>query len=362
MIPPAMQSEQVVPVSPNEQIVSIWTYLNVLLRHKVALVGLPLALGLLGAGMALSEPRRHLATASFAPEEPGAGASALGQLAAQFGVGAPANAVGSPAFYADLLKRREILKRVATTKYQFESPEKFSGTLVDFYKIAEPDSAAAVRQAVRRLEGDVAVRTARSTDVVQIEVKSTNPEIALQITNRLLQLVDEYNAERRRAKASAELDFVEQQLSDAEASLNAAEQALVAFYARNRQISNSPDLRAEESRLQRRVSQRQQVYLGLAQGREASKIEAARSAPFITIIERPDGFVEPAPRGTMRRTLLGVLVGLFFAVTWAFVVDYLGAARRSADPDYREFSRLLRGGLSFRTKTRRSGTGQRGAA
>ena len=342
-----MTSHGVVPVRSadvlpgDEKVISVWTYFNVLLRHRVAIIALPLLLAALAAGMALSSPRKYVASASFAPEEPGAGASMLGQLAAQFGVGAAANAVGSPAFYADLLKRRDILRGVVTAKYESDRPGRFSGSLVEFYDLEEPDSAAALRKAVRQLLSDLSVRTARSTDIVELAVKSTRPEISLQIVNRFLQLVNDYNTERRRAKASAELDFVGQQLSQAEASLNAAEQALAAFYGRNRQIANSPDLRVEESRLQLHVSQRQQVYLGLAQGREASRIEAARSAPFITIVERPEGFVEAASRGTVRRTLLGALVGLFFAVIYAFFAEYLATARRSADADYREFSDLV---------------------
>lgn len=322
--------------------VSVWTFLNVPLRHRVAMLVLPLAFAAFGASMALTSPRKYVASASFAPEEVSGGSSALGQLAAQLGVGSASSSAGSPTFYADLLKTRGILKRVVSAPYNVTQGRVFSGNLIEFYDLSSPDSAAAIRSAVLALLGDLTVSTDRTTNVVRAEVRTVNPGISLQIVNRLLESVNEYNAERRRARVTAELDFVEQQLAHAEGALATAERRLADFQRRNRQIMHSPDLLAEETALQRRVAQRQEVFMGLAQGHEASKIEAARSSPFITIIDRPEGFVEAVSKGTLRNTLLGALVGFFFAIIYAFLAEYFAAARRTASPDYREFNELIR--------------------
>ena len=55
---------------------TIWTYLAVLLRHRVALVMLPLALAAVAFIGAVTSRRLYVASASFAPEEAGTSLSA----------------------------------------------------------------------------------------------------------------------------------------------------------------------------------------------------------------------------------------------------------------------------------------------
>jgi uncharacterized protein involved in exopolysaccharide biosynthesis len=99
---------------------------------------------------------------------------------------------------------------------------------------------------------------------------------------------------------------------------------------------------ADEQRLQRQVSLRQQVYLSLAQNYEAAKIEEVRNTPVITMVDRPEGFVEPKARGTVGKTILALFAGVFVAVGIAFSQEYLDRQRRDGYVGYQEFVVLRR--------------------
>src|SRR6185503_19633852 len=94
--------------------VSVWTYLNVLMRHRRLLVFLPIALALLVGTALLLTPRQYTATASFVPQEATPPVPGLGLLATQFGLTARPT-TSSPQFYAELLQTNDLLREVPTT-------------------------------------------------------------------------------------------------------------------------------------------------------------------------------------------------------------------------------------------------------
>jgi len=268
----------------------------------------------------------------------------LGQLASQFGLTLPTARARSPQFYADLLKSRDVLREVSTTTYLVSGDDPFRGDLIAYLTIRERDREAAIALAVKALRRIVTVNTDRVTGLVLFQVDTKSRELSLQIANRLLELVTDYNLRRRQTQARAERVFVEQRMAEVKSDLTGAEQALADFLARNRRISDSPQLAADEQRLQRQVNLRQQVYLSLAQNYEAAKIEEVRNTPVITVVDRPEGFVEPKARGTVNKVILALFAGVFLAVGIAFVQDYLAGQRRDGYVGYQEFV-LLRQAL-----------------
>jgi uncharacterized protein involved in exopolysaccharide biosynthesis len=321
---------------------SVWTYANVLLRRRYLEIALPLALAI-GVGLkSLLSPREFTASASFIPQEPGGQQAGLGQLATQFGLTLPRSSASSPQFYADLLQTREVLREVATTNYKAGGSEPFSGDLIAYLKIRPLPPERAVAAAVAALRNMVTVSVDRITGLVRFQVDSKSPELSTQIASGLIELVNDYNLRRHQTQSRAEREFVEQRVAQVKSDLTAAEDELAAFLARNRRIADAPQLVAEEQRLQRQVTLRQQIYLGLAQSLEAAKIEEVRNTPVITVVDRPEGFVGPKARGTVQKVLLALFAGIFLAVGLAFFQEYLARQRRDEARGYQEFMTHLR--------------------
>src|SRR4051812_35100859 len=148
---------------PDEE-VSLWTYLNVLLRHRKLLVLLPIAMAVVVGTVKFLTPREYTATTSFVPQEATPPQSGLGQLASQFGL-APRTTTSSPQFYAELLETNDLLREVATTKYRVSDPA-FTGDVIDYLRIREPNRDEAIVAAVRRVRSMFSVNTDRLTGLV----------------------------------------------------------------------------------------------------------------------------------------------------------------------------------------------------
>lgn len=319
-----------------------WAFASVLLRRRKLVLACSLSGAVLTGVVILLSPRQYTASASFVPQEPGSIQAGLGQIAAQFGLSAPKPGTTSPQFYADLLSSREILREVIVTEYSAGGAPEFKGNLVAYFRLGSDSGSGAMMLALKALRARLKVTTNRTTGVVGFEVRTRNPELSAQIADRLLALVNDYNLRRRQSQARMERTFVEKRLVEAQGELAAAEDALQRFYVTNRRYTDSPELVARQERLQRQVTMRQQLVLSLTQSFESARIDEVRDTPVLTVVEHPTGFVERMARGTIQKTIIGLLAGGFLGSLLAFLFEYVARSRQGMAGDYQEFESLLR--------------------
>lgn len=325
-------------------------FVNVLLRHRKLVTVTPLVVAVLVVAGTLLLPSNYTVTVSFTPETENAQASRLSGLASQFGVNVPTGQAGqSPQFYAYLLRTHELLRATVVTQYDLSkggqqdsgsSGADRSGDLVSLLDIEGEPHPVAVAKAVRELRELSSVSANPETGVIELSISTHSPDLSQQVADRMVDLVSEFNLERRKTQAAAERDFVEEQLDEARADLRAAEDSLERFLEQNRQYENSPALRFERQRLQRRVDLRQQVFNSLAQSYQQSRIDEVRNTPVITVVEPPQRPARPDPSGLPLKVVLGLLVGGGVAVFWAFGKEMLASSRRTDPDDYEEYARL----------------------
>jgi uncharacterized protein involved in exopolysaccharide biosynthesis len=321
--------------------VSMFAYANILLRRRYLLL-LPFALAFIAGARSLLSPRLYTATASFIPQEPNTPQSSLGAIASQFGLATGKASANSPQFYGDLLMSREVLRDVILTQYQ-DSASGFKGNLIDYFKEDTGDPHNDLIRAMEHLRLVVGTSTDPKTGLVSFDVDTRYPGLSEKVSRRFLALVTDYNMNRRQSVARAEREFVDKQLADARSELDQAENALASFRKRNRHFSpDAADLVAEDARLQRLVSVHQQLFLSLNQSYQTARLEEVRNTPVVSLVERPEGLVEPRSRGTGRKVFLAFAIGVVLAVGIAVVSEYMTRSRKSQDEDYSEFVALVR--------------------
>ena len=318
-----------------------WPYLAILLRHRRLLVVLPVLLAVGVSTYSLMGKRQFAANSRFIPQDGGQSNQGLGAVGAQLGINLPGLGGGngsssSPAFYGELVKSNAVLRDVMSTRYK--TPV-FDGTLFDYFHIEDADSSRAFVRAARYTKEQLSVDVDRTTSMVRVEFRSTDQVLAVQVVRRLLQLINDYNASRRRSVARAEREFVGTRLAEIRDSLKRTEDDLAGFLRSNRNYQGSPQLAAEEQRLQRRVTIQQNLYLGLVQRFESARIDEVRDTPVITIVEPPEGFVQPVARGTGTKAFLALVAGLALALAWALVSELLGASRLADRGEFLSFER-----------------------
>jgi uncharacterized protein involved in exopolysaccharide biosynthesis len=329
---------------------SLWSFAVMLLRRPRLVFGLPLVFGALAGLVALVAPRDYVASASFVADDARPSQGSLGTQLGQLGVLLPQTSANVPQFYADLLQSRAVLRDAVTDAY-VSSDGQFKGTLSQYLLGHAANTDEQIESSIDALRKRLAVTVDRVTGVVRFDVTMPDNAIALATAQRLLVLVNEHHLRRRQSQARAESEFLSQRRELARQDLESAEQVLAEFYKRNRSYANSPELAADEQRLQRQVSMRQQLYISLSQNYESSRMGELRDTPPLVVLETPDGFVELARRDIVRKVVLGILVGGFIALMAAFVAEYVSRAKESGDPEY-ERLRDLWVGYAGGTRTR----------
>jgi len=304
-------------VAIGEALAAVW-------RHRRLIGVLATGLSCVVVVITLLQPRTYSSVTTFMPQSPQGRLSQLSGLAAQFGFSVSSNEpAGSPAFYAFLLQSRELLRTAVRTTYDLPANGgSRRADLVQWYDPPGRTPLAREEVAIDKLRRDLRASTDAESGTVQLKVRSRSARLAFEVTDRLMQLVSEFNLQKRQSQAAAERKFVQGQVGEAMGRLHAAEDRLQAFLQQNREYRTSPQLVFQNDRLAREVSMQQQVYSSLAQAFEQARIEEVRNTPVVTLVDPPNLPGQPDRRWLLAKgllaALLGALIGVFVALVRAF--------------------------------------------
>jgi uncharacterized protein involved in exopolysaccharide biosynthesis len=321
---------------------SLLTLMTTALEHRVSILRWAVVTAAIVSLVSLMTPRSYTVSASFVPQSRRSPSGVSG-LAAQLGISVPTEPGQSPAFYADLLKSRPILEAVAESRYALVvDRDSVTGTLANVLKIDDETDVLRRDAAVEELTRAVSVGVTTRTGVVSVDVKTRYADLSVQISRRLLALLNSFNLETRQSQAAAERHFVEARLQDAKQGLRQAEDALQAFLLRNRDFRNAPELSFQQDRLAREVAVQQQVYATLAQAYEQARIEEVRDTPVITVLASPQLPARPDRRGLIKKGFLALLIGGVLGFLVAGWREYVRDARLDEPTTFDRFSLLRR--------------------
>lgn len=321
---------------------------NVVLRYRRSILLIPLLFMAAGMAISLAQPRMYRADGAFMLQDATAQRSRVSGLAAQLGVSVAGSAQDVPQLYADLLVSRRFMTQLARTRFDFTAGgQRHHGTPDQIFGIDEATPQRRYWATIKMLQGAVSSDVNPITGVVSLSVTTPWPAFSEQIGQRILEMVTQFNVSTRQSQAASERRFTEARLNEARGDLRAAEDALQNFLETNRRFDNAPQLLMRRERLQREVTQRQEVYSLLAEAYEHARMDEVRDTPVITVIEGPVGSAQAQSRGTVTRGLLMLVLGLMVAVGIAFWREMLRQARMRQAPELTEFVRLRKESLPF---------------
>ena len=319
---------------------SLVELLSVLLRRRMLVVRVTLLMALAGATLALLSTRTYSADFSFTPQESSA-SGGLSAIASDFGVNIAANAAQSPEFYQNLLHTREILWKLLDSKFTVPTasgPVTF--TLLDSMGKQGKTPGLRRQAAAKLLSNDITARIDQKTSIVSVSVKTWSPVLALQMSERVVDAVNQFNTDTRRSRAAAQRQFAEQRLAEARVALRNVEDRETSWGIRNKIFSGSPELLFEKSRLDRELTLRDNEYVATIQQFNSARMEEVRNTPVITIVEKPTLPAAPDPRGLVTKTVLGGFLGFVLATLLAFLFESLRKSHVIARDELSEFSVL----------------------
>src|SRR5256885_42778 len=151
---------------------TVFGVFEALLRRPRVVFGLPLLAAVLASVAVLLMTPTYAATASFVAESGVQSRlpAGLTGLASQFGVDLGAEASRSPAFYADLLRSREILTEVLAAK--IPGPQAHDSIRVyDLYRVSGSTPERRLEEGIKALRNRIQVAVDQRTDVVHVIVE-----------------------------------------------------------------------------------------------------------------------------------------------------------------------------------------------
>ena len=338
------------PRAAAEEELSLLAMASAILRSRRAIFGWALLGGALCGLYSLVRHRTFTSESSFLPQVQRP-AQSLSGIAAQLGLSLPNmdNSQG-PAFYVDLLGSETILGQVVDSSYTAPRLRAGRVSLADLYRIRPKTPALRREETIERLAKDVDADFDARTNVVKLSVRSRDPQLARQLNERLLTLVNRFNQETRQSRAAAEREFTERRRAEVRADLRSAEDRLQSFLQRNREYAQSPPLNFEHDRLAREINQQSQLYSTVSQAFEQAKIEEVRDTPVITVLEAPDVPAKPDSRRLVRNLLLGVVIGSLVGIS-AALARFFGEQLRTRNvAEYATFAALRRAAVRDLTR------------
>src|SRR2546430_3113326 len=214
---------------------TVFPIFETLLRRSRLVFGLPLlAAGLATVAVLLMRPT-YAATASFVADNPTQSRlpAGLTGLASQLGVNLGAAASRSPAFYADLLRSREILGEVLASKIPGPRAAD-SVTVYSMYSITGSTQERRLDDGLKVLRASITLAVDQRTDIVRVTVEAPQAVAARDVLQLLLDRLADFNLHTRQTTAGERRKFIEGRVTSCEQQLRAAEASLRSFYERNR--------------------------------------------------------------------------------------------------------------------------------
>jgi uncharacterized protein involved in exopolysaccharide biosynthesis len=327
-VTPELPSAGQTPVALPVEEFSIVELRRGVMRRWPWLLMVPMAASAIGAGAAALWPKTWTATTSFVPEQ-ALGSNNAGLLGALGGIGSLLGEAGGGAsalarlkdgpsteFFADVMTSNELLSETLRTPFIDPAEHGVKRPLLELIDVDGDTPERRFGNALRKFRKKVLVVISRKSSIVNLSVTLRDPALSAAVANRMLELLNRFNLERRQRSSTEQRRFAEGRLGTAKIELDSVERMKQSFLDSNRNYYASPRLVAMYEQLDRLVLVKEGVLVGLTKTFEESRVAEVRDTPLLTIVD----VATPPDRPLQRPVLWGGLAaaaGLILGVVGA---------------------------------------------
>jgi len=236
-----------------------------------------------------------------------------------------------------ILRSREVRDRLLDARFTFDHKgTTISTTLSDYFHQENPDKLQDALGAISFISTD------KKTGVTHVSVETEYPGLSQRILQQYLVELEDFNLNQRRSKGKDNADYLRRELTARQAELNRAEDALEAFQLANQdwQMTGSPEVLKELSRLNREVQVKTSVCLLMEKEYEIAKLDAQKDVPVVSVLDEPSlPTVKSGPRRAatlMVTAVASLLAAIVLVVAHAGITGALSGSRREEYEAFRE--------------------------
>jgi uncharacterized protein involved in exopolysaccharide biosynthesis len=287
-------------------------------RRLVAISGL---LGMvLGVGIELIRDPVYYSRITIMPESSTpVGRGSLGRLASTLGTSFDQE-TNLETLYPDIVESNYLVDRVLATEF----PAPAGSGNESLARILNPDGKS-TREELRQFmqESVLATKLDDKTGLITVRVGLPSyRELSAPVTESVVSELDAFVRVYHQQRALRKRESLQLQLAQAESSLAAVEDELTDFLAANHRFQDSPELNLTFTRLSRRESLQNQIWLELRLRYEAALTEESDNSRGLTILDSATTAKSERLKSVAIAGLVGLLLGacLALAYIWSRIV------------------------------------------
>jgi uncharacterized protein involved in exopolysaccharide biosynthesis len=280
-----------------------------IVRHKFFAFGL-LLLCMAAAGLnTLRMDPYYVATATIFPVASDSPVGALGLAGIANLVGGLGMSSGGGSqfpIYENVVHSQHLISELLAMRLPSAS-----GTLMDHLRISELDRTLREKIACGVVAENLIYDTDKKTGLVLISYRDRDPAVAAAVTNRVLQLLNDFDVSTAASQAREKRKFIDARLDEAKQKLLEAESQFENFGEENLRIGKAPELLLQQARLERELNIEQEVYLALRKEAEMARIDEQRSLPVLNVLDYATPPPLPAGPSLVKNVFFGTVMGCF---------------------------------------------------
>ncbi|MGL4853599.1 MAG: Wzz/FepE/Etk N-terminal domain-containing protein [Phocaeicola sp.] len=335
------------------------------------------ALGLaLGVVVALTTPKQYTVQVTLAPESSGGGSSSgLAGMAAMLGMGGGSMRADADALnvgiYPDLVSSTPFLldlfavpvtplssnkEEVAPTPlveylenqsgsplaWVLSLPGKAVGGVLSLFKEKESEGETALNpfrltqkqnQLVGALRNSILCNVDKKTGVTSVTVTMPDAQVAAQLTNVVVENLQQRITAYRTTKAQQDCDYLEQLCNERQAEYYAMQERYARYVDANMNVILQSAL-AERERLQNDMNLAFQIYSQVAQQLQMARAKVQEAKPAFAVVE--PATVPINPSGTSRKMVVIGFIFLAVAAGSAWILfgrDFWATLKQGMQPE-----------------------------
>ncbi|WP_320113075.1 Wzz/FepE/Etk N-terminal domain-containing protein [Draconibacterium orientale] len=162
-----------------------------------------------------------------------------------------------------------------------------------------------------------------------LSASTLDAELAAQVTQKALQMLQRYITSYKIEKASAQLNFIEERYNDNKKEFEKAQAALAEFRDKNKNVTSAL-ARTQEERLQSDYQLAFEVYSGLAQQLEQARIQVKEDTPVFSVLKPVTVPLEDNASG-LTTLIIYTFLGTVIALGWIFGKQFLVTLKKQWD-------------------------------
>jgi len=170
----------------------------------------------------------------------------------------------------------------------------------------------------------VTVTPVRDTQLVQVNVESSHPEVAAGVANVLPEVFMQMNRERQQQRFADTRQDLQTELAGTELELEQTRLALI-------QLADTEENKNERDRLERVAARYQTTYNNLTNSLENLRLAEAQTTDNIVLTTPAQPANSPVRPRVLYNALLALVVGALLGLGIAFLIEYLDDTVKTPD-------------------------------